>query len=354
MRMRLPPLPTVGEIIRLYRLRAKKHLSQNFLLDLNLTKKIVCSAGKLDNGFVCEVGPGPGGITRSLLETNLRQLVVIEKDRRFVPGLQLLADAAEGRMAIVHGDILLCDLSSVIPQDVARPWEDNSPNIHLIGNLPFNVSTPLIIRWLEEISNKTGPWKFGRTKLTLTFQKEVAERMVARTLSKQRCRLSVMCQNLCDIHLKFIIPGKAFVPPPKVDVAVVQFIPRVKPMINHPFKLVEKVCRHLFHFRNKHCKHTLATLFPPDMPELTAEMLEETGINPETRSYMLSMGDMSKFCDTYRSICDRIPFMLEYNYRDPENIKKYHNKRIMVTEMLEDRILNDGITDDEDVLSKAS
>ena len=88
--MRLPPLPTIGEIIHLYKLRAKKHLSQNFLLDLNLTNKIVRSAGKLDGGFVCEVGPGPGGITRSLLETNLRQLVVVEKDRRFIPGLQVI------------------------------------------------------------------------------------------------------------------------------------------------------------------------------------------------------------------------------------------------------------------------
>ena len=111
-------------------------------------------------------------------------------------------------MSIVHGDILLCDLSSVIPQDLSQPWEAGPPSIHLIGNLPFNVSTPLIIRWLEEISNKTGAWKFGRTKLTLTFQKEVAERMVARKMSKQRCRLSVMCQNLCDINLKFVIPGK--------------------------------------------------------------------------------------------------------------------------------------------------
>ena len=120
----------------------------------------------------------------------------------------MLADASEGRMDILHGDILNFNMENMFPQDEAKDWNDRPPNIHIIGNLPFNVSTPLIIKWLRAMSNKTGPWSYGRTKLTLTFQKEVAERMVAPILKNGRSRLSVMCQYLCDLHFKFTIPGK--------------------------------------------------------------------------------------------------------------------------------------------------
>ena len=119
----------------------------------------------------------------------------------------MLSEAAEGRLSVYQGDILDFNLEQIIPQELAKPWDSSPPDIHLIGNLPFSVSTPLIIRWLAAMSTRTGPWKFGRTRLTLTFQKEVAERMVARIMTNQRCRLSVMCQYLCDVKLKFVIPG---------------------------------------------------------------------------------------------------------------------------------------------------
>ncbi|XP_036172043.1 dimethyladenosine transferase 1, mitochondrial isoform X10 [Myotis myotis] len=216
---RLPPLPTIREIIKLFKLQAAKQLSQNFLLDLRLTDKIVRKAGNLTNAYVYEVGPGPGGITRSILNAGVAELLVVEKDSRFLPGLQMLSDAAPGKLRIVHGDVLTFKVERAFPESLKRQWEDDPPNVHIIGNLPFNVSTPLIIKWLENVSQREGPFAYGRTQMTLTFQKEVAERLAANTGSKQRSRLSVMAQYLCHVQHVFTIPGRAFVPKPELVAA---------------------------------------------------------------------------------------------------------------------------------------
>ncbi len=158
-------------------------------------------------------------------------------------------------MKIYHGDVLKFDMENIISPDYSRPWDDHAPNVHLIGNLPFSVSTPLIIKWLSAMSEQSGPWKHGRAKLTLTFQKEVGERLEAPLQSRQRCRLSVMAQYLCHVKTLFTIPGSVFVPKPDVDVAVVHFIPRKEPLIKAPFSTVEKFVRHTFHYRQKMCKH---------------------------------------------------------------------------------------------------
>lgn len=138
----------------------------------------------------------------------MKNLLVVEKDRRFLDSLKLLEEAAGGRLSVDQGDIMEYDLGRKFPDSARRDWLDDPPPVHIIGNLPFSVSTPLIIRWMSEISYRRGPFSYGRTKLTLTFQKEVAERMVAPVLDPQRCRLSIMCQNWAKVEHRFTIPGK--------------------------------------------------------------------------------------------------------------------------------------------------
>ena len=123
--------------------------------------------------------------------------------------VQLLRDVSPVPIDVIHGDILRYDLTRCIPADLAVPWADAPPKLHIMGNLPFNVSTPLIVKWLREISLRSGAWTYGRTRMTLTFQKEVAERMVAQPKDDQRSRLSIMTQYLCDVQWKQTIPGEA-------------------------------------------------------------------------------------------------------------------------------------------------
>lgn len=151
---RLPPLPAVRDLLNLYHLQAIKQLSQNFLLEPKLTSKLVSAAGKINESYVCEVGPGAGSLTREILLRNAKQLIVVEKDKRFKPALEMLVDASDSRMSIVWGDVLNHNLAKSFPQEAAQNWSDYPPNIHLIGNLPFNISTPLIIKWLKAISEK--------------------------------------------------------------------------------------------------------------------------------------------------------------------------------------------------------
>ncbi|XP_010729568.2 dimethyladenosine transferase 1, mitochondrial [Larimichthys crocea] len=319
---RLPPLPTVGELIKLYNLRAEKQLSQNFLLDLRLTDKIVRQAGSLRDAHVCEVGPGPGGLTRSILNAGAADVLVVEKDTRFIPGLKLLSEAAPGRMRIVHGDILTYRMDRGFPVNISKPWEEGPPNLHVIGNLPFNVSTPLIIKWLENMANKTGPFAYGRTQLTLTFQKEVAERLTASTGSKQRSRLSVMAQYLCTVRNCFTIPGRAFVPKPEVDVGVVNFTPLVQPQIQQPFKLVEKVVRNIFQFRRKHCHKGVEKLFPEACRiELTQEMMEKADVDPILRPTELTIPHIRALADAYAHLCTNEPSLLSYEFREELRLK---------------------------------
>ncbi|XP_036104506.1 dimethyladenosine transferase 1, mitochondrial [Molossus molossus] len=318
---RLPPLPTIREIIKLFRLQAAKQLSQNFLLDLRLTDKIVRKAGNLTNAYVYEVGPGPGGITRSILNASVAELLVVEKDSRFIPGLQMLSDAAPGKLRIVHGDVLTFKIEKAFPECLKRQWEDDPPNVHIIGNLPFNVSTPLIIKWLENVSQRDGPFAYGRTQMTLTFQKEVAERLTAGTGSSQRSRLSVVAQHLCQVQHVLTVPGRAFVPKPQVDVGVVHFTPLTQPRIQQPFELVEKVVQNAFQFRRKYCHRGLGMLFPEAQRlERTGKLLEGADVDPTLRPTQLSVSHFRSLCDMYRKMCDEDPHLFAYNFR--EELKK--------------------------------
>lgn len=320
--VRLPPLPSIKDVIRLYKLRALRELSQNFLMEPRLIDKIVRAAGNITDNIVCEVGPGPGGITRSIIQQAPRKLILIEKDPRFIPSLELIADACKDKvdLDIVTGDILKTDLTQFIPGDVKRDWSDSPPPLHLIGNLPFSVSTILIIRWLEMMSKQVGPWSYGRTRMTLTFQKEVAERMAARILNKQRCRLSVMCQTWCTVKYKFDISGAAFLPKPDVDVAVVTLTPMKQPLIKLPFQLIEKVVRQIFHMRQKYSIRGAQTLFPEDCrEEMALKMYKMADIDPVTRPFQITNMEFARICHAYHEIITEYPELENYDYRAPKN-----------------------------------
>lgn len=313
---RLPPLPAVRDLLNLYRLQAVKQLSQNFLLEPKLTSKLVSAAGKIKNGYVCEVGPGAGSLTRIILSKEVSQLIVVEKDKRFQPPLDMLQEASNGRMSIVWGDVLSHNLAKSFPSEARREWGDKTPNIHIIGNLPFNVATPLIIRWLKAISERNNAWAYGRVPLTLTFQKEVAERMVAPIDTKERCRLSVMVQHLCDAQYKFTIPGKAFVPKPDVDVGVVHFVPLATPKIQAPFHIVEKVARSTFSFRQKYCRRGVELLFPVSIREEQAKkLLEQADVDGTLRPFQLSIEEFDRIVQVYKRILEKYPAFERYDPR---------------------------------------
>ncbi|XP_032782132.1 mitochondrial dimethyladenosine transferase 1 [Daphnia magna] len=318
---RLPPLPAVRDLLNLYRLQAVKQLSQNFLLDPKLTNKLVSAAGKITDGYVCEVGPGAGSLTRIILSRNVRQLIVVEKDKRFQPPLEMLAEASDNRMSVIWGDVLSHNLRNSFPQESSCDWNDVTPNIHIIGNLPFNIATPLIIKWLCAISERSDAWAHGRVRLTLTFQKEVAERMVAPIGTSERCRLSVMVQHLCHVQHKFTIPGRAFVPKPNVDVGVVHFTPLIVPKIKAPFSLVEKVARNTFSFRQKYCRRGLEMLFPTSMrAEQVQTLLRLADVDGTLRPFELSIEEFDRLCQAYSVILEKFPSLARYNSRSTDGI----------------------------------
>ncbi|KAF3429294.1 hypothetical protein E2986_02693 [Frieseomelitta varia] len=322
--LRLPPLPNIREILKMYHLRAMKQLSQNFILNENLTDKIIKKAGILSDCHVIEVGPGPGGLTRSIIKREPKKLIVIEKDKRFKPSLEMLTDAfaaVNGKMEIIFDDVMTFHMENVLPSTETKTWTDKCPRIKIIGNLPFNVSTPLIIKWLRAISEKTGPWKFGRTRMTLTFQKEVAERLIAEPLDTQRCRLSVMAQAWTQPILHFIIPGTAFLPKPDVDVGLVTLVPLTVPRTKHEFAIFEKVTRHIFSFRQKYSIRGIETLFPLEYrTELGQMMYKLADLDPQRRPMTLTVEDIDSLVSAYKYLLEKYPNLKFYEYRTSRHI----------------------------------
>ena len=195
------------EVIRRHGLRADKRFGQHFLLDLNLTARIARAAGALAAGTTSEIGPGPGGLTRALLDAGAGRVIAIEKDTRCIDALNELAADAGGRLEIVNGDALTIDAARL-----------GAPPRRIVANLPYNVGTPLLIGWLRAIDDFES--------LTLMFQKEVATRLAAPSGGRDYGRLSVLAQYQADVRALFDIPARAFTPPPKVDSTVVRLIPR--------------------------------------------------------------------------------------------------------------------------------
>lgn len=255
--MAIDGLPPLREVIAAHGLAAKKALGQNFLLDLNLTARIARSAGPLDGVTVIEVGPGPGGLTRALLAEGAAKVVAVERDARTLPALAEIAAAYPGRVDVIEGDALETNFPALA-----------AGRTRIVSNLPYNIGTELLTRWLS-----ADPWPPFWDSLTLMFQREVAERIVAKPGDRAFGRLGVLCGWRTDARIAFNVGRSAFTPPPKVTSSVVQLVPKpVDPAI--PARLVERVTRAAFGQRRKMVRQSLRSLGVPVEPLLEAAELK--------------------------------------------------------------------------------
>ncbi|MES1158259.1 MAG: 16S rRNA (adenine(1518)-N(6)/adenine(1519)-N(6))-dimethyltransferase RsmA [Terricaulis silvestris] len=268
-------LPPIREWLEREGLWANKGLGQHFLLDMNITRRIARAAGDLAGKAVIEVGPGPGGLTRALLEAGADPLIVIEKDARFRPLLEPLAEWSSGRLHIVQGDALAADEKALVDGAAA----------HIVSNLPYNVGTPLLVKWL-----KAGAW---RGAMTLMFQKEVAQRIVAKPGDNAYGRLAVLAQARCEARLAFTVPARAFTPPPRIDSAVVTLVDRADPYPH--LDALEQVSGAAFGQRRKMLRSALRALTPD-----AEALLARAGIAPTARAEEIDQAGFRALADAWR------------------------------------------------------
>jgi len=261
--MAIDGLPPLREVIATHGLSARKALGQNFLLDLNLTAKIARVPGDLSGADVLEVGPGPGGLTRGLLAEGARRVLVIEKDARCLPALQEIQQAYPGRLEVISGDALEVD-----------PLGHLQGPIHVAANLPYNVGTELLIRWLTPAQ-----WPPFWAGLTLMFQREVAERIVAGPGDKAYGRLAILAGWKTKARIAMTLAPEAFTPPPKVHSAVVHLIPRPEPLFPANPDILEQVVAKAFNQRRKMLRASLKGLVPD-----VEDALREAGLAPTERA----------------------------------------------------------------------
>ena len=243
----LADLPPLREVLAAEGLLARKSFGQHFLLDLNVTRKIARLAAPLAGSVVIEVGPGPGGLTRALLESDAAHVIAVEKDPRFLPLLHDLAAAAPGRLTLIEADALTVDETALIAA--------HAPGLvpRVISNLPYNVGTPLLIKWL------TGPLR--PVAMHLMFQKEVALRIAAPVGSDAYGRLAVIAQAVAETRIAMTLPARAFTPPPKVDSAVAELVLRTQDRPSAArLAALETVTAHAFGQRRKMLRSSLKAL----------------------------------------------------------------------------------------------
>lgn len=267
---KIEALPPLKQIIADHDLRAQKSLGQNFLLDQNITDKIARHAHLDEDLTVFEIGPGPGGLTRSLLKTEIKKLIAIEFDERAIKALQSLKGASDKRMDLHHADALASDLTSLSPAPRS-----------IVANLPYNIATPLLIGWLKQIHSHHDSFQ----SMTLMFQKEVAERIVAQVNTKAYGRLAVLSQWLCDCRIVYDLPPSAFTPPPKVKSSVVHFIPKTLKNNQPDFANIEAVTAAAFGQRRKMIRTSLKAY---------ADKIEQHSIDPTKRAENLNLEDFIK------------------------------------------------------------
>lgn len=279
----LEALPPLRDVIAAHGLSARKALGQNFLLDLNLTRRIARAGGPLADSHIVEIGPGPGGLTRALLLEGAAHVTAIERDHRALPALKEIASAASGRLTVVESDALAFDYAKL---------RDDRP-VRIVANLPYNIATPLLVGWLS-----LEPWPPFWSSLTLMFQREVADRIVAAPGSKAYGRLAVLTQWRATARRLFDVPARAFTPPPKVTSAVVRLEPRddAAPL---PVAAIEAVTAAAFGQRRKMLRASLKQLWPDPEP-----ILQEHGIGPTLRAEDLTVGDFLRLARLWRSAVD--------------------------------------------------
>ena len=271
-------LPPLREVIARHGLAARKALGQNFLLDLNLTAKIARSAGDLTGCDVLEVGPGPGGLTRALLAEGARHVLAVEKDARCLPALAEIAAAFPGRLEVVQGDALEVDAAARL-----------TPPIRVVANLPYNIGTELLAGWLTPPA-----WPPFWQSLTLMFQKEVAERIVARPGSKAYGRLAILAQWRAEARIVMPLPPEAFTPAPKVHSAVVHIVALPAPRFPADAKVLNRIVAAGFNQRRKMLRASLKGV----APEIEAKLLA-AGIAPTARAEEVSL---EAFCALARIV----------------------------------------------------
>ncbi|MGB3809785.1 MAG: 16S rRNA (adenine(1518)-N(6)/adenine(1519)-N(6))-dimethyltransferase RsmA [Parvibaculum sp.] len=274
-------LPPLRDVIARHGLAAQKALGQNFLLDLNLTGRIARAAGSLVDHEIVEVGPGPGGLTRALLMEGAKHVTVIERDKRCLPALEEISAAYPGRLTIIEGDALETDMGALV-----------SGPARIVANLPYNIATPLLIGWLQ--NDRWPPWY---SSLTLMFQKEVAERIVAVPGGKAYGRLAVAAQWRCRARMLFDIDRRAFTPPPSITSTVVELIPMAEPLAPADPRALEVVVAAAFGQRRKMLRSSLKSLGVDPAP-----LLETAGIDGTRRAEELTV---QEFCAIARAFkCD--------------------------------------------------
>ena len=271
-------LPPLREVIRTHDLRARKSMGQNFLLDLNLTAKIARQAGDLKECDVLEIGPGPGGLTRGLLAEGARHVLAIEKDVRCLPALAEIAASYPDKLTVLEGDALEID-----------PLAHLTPPIRVAANLPYNVGTELLVRWLTPDT-----WPPFWDSLTLMFQREVAERIVAQPGTKAYGRLAILAQWRAETRIVMSLPPDAFTPPPKVSSAVVHLEARARPLYEADANILSRVVAMAFNQRRKMLRASLKSLGPDIEERLTV-----AGIRPTERAEQVSI---EAFCALAREV----------------------------------------------------
>ena len=276
-------LPPLRDVIREHGLSARKSLGQNFLLDLNLTARIARSAGPLEDATIIEVGPGPGGLTRALLMEGAEHVIAVERDERCLPALEQISAAFPGRLEILCDDAMKIDETKRLRGPV-----------RIAANLPYNIGSALLVKWL---TSETWPpfWQSA----TLMFQREVAERLVAKPGSKAYGRLSILTQWRARAKILFDVSPRAFTPPPKVTSSIVRLEPLTEPVAPARLRDLETVTAAAFGNRRKMLRQSLKTLTPD-----TEALLAAAGLDPTERAEQLSIADFAALARAYAARTD--------------------------------------------------